>query len=365
MGAENNANVIIIGGGIVGTSIAYHLAQRGEQDIVVFDKGRLFDNDGSSSHAPGILGLSTASPTLTGWAHYSARLYRELGCFFNVGGLDLALTDATERELQRRHGLAMARGLATRFVDAEEREALFPQISPEVRTALFHPQDGMTHGPTIARTMAESVRDFVTFRPRTPVAKLLRDGDRISGVLTARGEVVLADRVVLAANIWGAILAQQVGITVPMLAAEHQYVITESLKPLAQVSTEPHMANLRFFDHGIYVRQHGHSYGFGSYHHPVHMVAAQNVGTTAINDFRATEFDPAWQLIQHYLPACSGAEFIQSFNGMFGFTVDDQPILGETPDLRGLWLALGAWVTHAGGVGRTTGPLDEHGSARL
>jgi glycine cleavage system T protein len=352
MGSSKH-NIIIIGAGIVGTSIAYHLALAGERDIMVLDKGKIFDNDGSSSHAPGILGLATASPTLTGWARYSARLYKELGCFFNVGGMDIALTEATERELHRRHGLALARGLPARYIDADEREAMFPQISPEARAALFHPQDGITHAPTVARTMADAVRPAVTFRQQTAVAALLTGQGRITGVQTAKGETLAANRVVLATNIWGAVLAQQVGITLPMLAAEHQYVVTAPLDALAGKSAELRMPNLRFFDYGVYVRQHGRSYGFGSYFHPARMVAAQDLGKTAINEFRPADFKQVWKHMQRYLPACQGADFIKAFNGMFGFTVDDQPILGETPQVAGLWLALGAWVTHAGGVGRT------------
>ena len=113
------------------------------------------------------------------------------------------------------------------------------------------------------------------------------------------------------------------------------------------------MPNLRYFDYGIYVRQHQQAYGFGSYYHQSRMVKATDLGKTAIHPFTPADFEPAWELIQTQLPACKGAEFGRAFNGMFGFTVDDKPILGETPDVRGLWFALGSWVTHAGGVGRT------------
>lgn len=353
MNRKAQANVVIIGGGIVGCSIAYHLAQLGWRDILVLDKGALFHNDGSSSHAPGVLGLTTASPTLTNWARYSAELYSALGFFHRVGGIDIALTDATERELQRRHGLAMARGLPAHYVSSAELEALFPNLSQEVRATLFHPQDGITNGPNVCAALAQSCGDAVTFRAHTAVAQIKTHRDHVTAVTTTAGEQIATDQIVLATNIWGAILAEQVCITIPMLAAQHQYVVTEPLPLLENETDELRMPNLRFFDYGIYVRQHHQAYGFGSYHHQPRMVVAGDVGQTAIKPFTPEDFQDAWQLMQHYLPACKGQAFAQAFNGMFGFTVDDQPIIGETVTVRGLWSALGLWVTHAGGAGRT------------
>lgn len=345
---------MVIGGGIVGCSIAYHLAELGEENIVVLDKGALFHNDGSSSHAPGILGMVTGEPTLTRWARYSAELYKQLGCFQRVGGIDVALTAATEHELKRRHGLALARGLPARYIGREEREALFPhQKHDAIRATLFHEWDGMTHGPTVCAALAERCGDKVEFREKTAVSQLITHKNQVTAVELANGDRIEANRVVLATNIWGAILAEQVGITIPMLAAEHQYVVTEPLPKLKEETADLRMANLRYFDYGIYVRQHHQAYGFGSYHHQSRMVAATNVGKTAINPFTPTDFDPAWQKMQYLLPACAGSGFARAFNGMFGFTIDDRPILGETPAVRGLWFGLGAWVTHAGGVGRT------------
>ncbi|MEM8860877.1 MAG: FAD-dependent oxidoreductase, partial [Chloroflexota bacterium] len=355
MSMENSQfNVIVVGGGIVGTSIAYHLAQNGWRDILVIDKGDLHHNDGSTSHAPGVLGLSTGSPTLTSWATYSAYLYTQMGYFQRVGGLDIALTAATEQELRRRHGIAQARGLPARYIDGAEANDLFPHINTDdAKALLFHPQDGITHGPTICKNLAKSCAGAVELSPNSPVAKLLVDGGQITGVNLATGETLSANRVVLATNIWGSILAEQVGVTIPMLAAEHQYVITDPLPVLAHETADVRMPNLRYFDYGIYVRQHQQAYGFGSYYHQSRMVKATDLGKTAIHPFTSADFEPAWDLIQAQLPACKGASFERAFNGMFGFTVDDKPILGETPDVRGLWFALGAWVTHAGGVGRT------------
>ncbi len=345
---------VIVGGGIVGCSIAYHLAERGWQDILVLDKGELFENDGSSSHAPGVLGLVTGEPTLTQWAQYSADLYSDLGCFYRVGGLDVALTAATEHELKRRHGLALARGLPARYIDRDEREALFPHINhTDIKATLFHQHDGMTHGPTICAAFAARCGSAVEFRANTPVTSLVTEKNRITAVVTESGQQIEAQHVILATNIWGALLAEQVGITIPMLAAQHQYVVTDPLPLLAAETVDVRMPNLRYFDYGIYVRQHQQAYGFGSYHHQALMVSAENVGKSSIKPFTPTDFDAAWDLMQNQLPACDGSGFSRAFNGMFGFTIDDHPILGETPDVRGLWLALGSWVTHAGGVGRT------------
>ena len=347
-------STVIVGGGIVGCSIAYHLAQLGQRDILVLDKGDLFHNDGSSSHAPGVLGLVTGEPMLTNWATYSAELYTQLGCFHRVGGIDIALTDATEHELKRRHGLALARGLPARYIDRDECESLFPHMNHDaIKALLLHEHDGITHGPTICAALARQCGDAVEFWPNTPITGLKADNNHISAVVTEVGEHIEAEQIVLATNIWGATLAEQVGITVPMLAAQHQYVVTEPLPMLQNEMVDVRMPNLRFFDYGIYVRQHQKAYGFGSYHHAPRMVRASQVGKTALKPFTPEDFEAAWQIMHTPLPACAGSQFARAFNGMFGFTVDDRPILGETAAVRGLWLALGAWVTHAGGVGRT------------
>ena len=184
---QSQARIVIIGGGIIGCSIAYHLSRLGWQDIVVLDKGPLFENDGSSSHAPGVLGLVTGSPTLTNWAKYSSDLYAELGRFHRVGGLDIALSSDTERELHRRHGLALARGLPARFITPGEREQLFPHLSAEIRASLLHPFDGMTHGPTICQALADGCQGAATFYPHTSVTKLETRHTRITAVVTADG----------------------------------------------------------------------------------------------------------------------------------------------------------------------------------
>ncbi len=354
MKRNTQSSIVIIGGGIVGCSIAYHLTQLGRRDIVVLDKGPLFHNDGASSHAPGVLGLVTGEPTLTKWAQYSADLYTQLGKFARVGGIDVALTDATVHELKRRHGLAHARGLPARYIDREECAELFPHLNYDgVKATLLHSQDGITHGPTICEAFAARCGSAVEFRANTPVETLETNANRITAVVTASGERIAADTVILATNIWGALLSEQVGITVPMLAAQHQYVVTDPLPLLSQETADVRMPNLRYFDYGIYVRQHQQAYGFGSYYHQALMVTAENVGKSSIKPFTPTDFEPAWALMQQQLPACEGSGFSRAFNGMFGFTIDDHPILGETPTVRGLWFALGSWVTHAGGVGRT------------
>ena len=283
-------NVVIIGGGIVGCSIAYHLAQLGWRDILVLDKGPLFHNDGSTSHAPGILGLVTGSQTLTKWAQYSAQLYEDLGCFHRVGGIDVALTAVSEQELKRRHGLALARGLPARYIDYGEANAFFPHLNPAIKSLLYHQHDGVTHGPTICAAFAEQSQDAVTFRQNTAVSQLKMNKGRVTAVVTEQGEEIKAERAVLATNIWGALLAEQIGITIPMLAAQHQYVITNPLPQLSTETEEIRMPNLRYFDYGIYVRQHFQAYGFGSYYHPPRMVQAAKVGQTGIMPFTPRRF---------------------------------------------------------------------------
>ena len=161
------------------------------------------------------------------------------------------------------------------------------------------------------------------------------------------------------AGVWGPVLARMVGLTLPMLAMEHQYAITEPIPALAaNAGAWASMPMLRHHDAGIYYRDHGDRVGVGSFHHRGLPVAPEEIDThprsTGGLEFAFTEEDwiDAWRLTVELLPTLDGVGLERRFNGVFGFTPDGYPLVGEHPDLRGFWVAESVWVTHSAGVAR-------------
>ena len=184
-----------------------------------------------------------------------------------------------------------------------------------------------------------------------------RDG-RVTGVRVG-GEVIPADVVVCCAGVWGPTVASMVGLTLPMLALEHQYVVTTPVPALAANSgNEATMPIVRHHDAGLYYRDHGDRVGIGSFNHRRLPVAATGLDTHERSEdgivyaFTPEDFAEPWELTCELMPALRETMLERSFNGVFAFTPDGYPLIGEHPDLRGFWVGESVWVTHSAGVGR-------------
>ena len=156
------------------------------------------------------------------------------------------------------------------------------------------------------------------------------------------------------ANIWGDVRTRKYGVTLPLMAAQHLYAVTAPLPELAAETREVRHPLMRHQDHSMYFRQHLDGYGIGSYRHEPLMVdprALTKPGTTAKLPFTPEHFARGWESTVELLPALKNATLVDRFNGMFAFTTDGYPIMGETK-IKGLWSNVGLWLTHAGGAGR-------------
>ena len=153
------------------------------------------------------------------------------------------------------------------------------------------------------------------------------------------------------------VLGAKVGLSIPLLAVEHQYAITEPLAELAGAEQELVHPILRHQDHAMYFRQHFDAYGIGSYQHDPILVDPWSLAKVAMHDFTPDHFARAWDSTVELLPPTRGKALTTKFNGMFAFTIDGMPIMGEARQLPGFWTAVGVWVTHSGGVGRAIAEL--------
>lgn len=364
--------VVVIGAGIVGCSLADELTARGWTDVTVLEQGPLPAPGGSTSHAPGLVFQTSPSKTLSEFAAYTVRKFGELtvdglSCFNPVGGLELATTQERWADLHRRAGLAASWGIRAELVDAAHCKELWPLLDTgQVLGGLYTPDDGLARAVLACRAQIErATARGARFLDRHTVTGIERAEGRVTGVVTDRGTFP-ADHVVSAAGFWGPVIGRMAGVDVPLQPLAHQYARTLPLPELAGVNdprTEASRPILRFQDRDLYFREHTDRVGIGSYAHrplPVDPFAvpaydeatAGGLAMPSSYPFTEEDFAPSWQDCCGLLPALKESAVEEGFNGVFSFTPDGMPLLGEYPALRGFWLAEAVWVTHSAGVAK-------------
>lgn len=356
--------VVVIGAGIVGTSLADELTARGCTDVTVLDRGPLFTTGGSTSHAPGLVFQTNPSKTMTEFARYTVDKFVALDAFTQVGGLEVATTEQRWVDLHRRHGWARSWGIPGELLDARQCAALHPLLDPERILGGFRtPTDGLARALRAAVAQAERAGTRgARFLGEQEVVDVLTRGGRVTGVCTAAGEVFDADVVVSAAGFWGAELGARVGLTVPLVPMAHQFARTGQLPELRRPGVGPDDARLpilRHQDRDLYYREYGDRLGIGFYGHrpmPVDMTSlltdTAGEAMPSMLPFTEDDFAPGWAASVDLLPALGDAKVEEGFNGIFSFTPDGFSIMGEHRDLAGFWVAEAVWVTHSAGVAK-------------
>ena len=357
--------VVIIGAGIVGCSLADELTERGWTDVTVVEQGPLFATGGSTSHAPGLVFRTNGSKTMTELADYTVSKFRSLEldglpCFLPVGGLELATTPQRWDDLKRKHGLATAWGIDSHLLSPESCVDLWPSVDrDQVLGGFYTPGDGLAKAVRACEAQARRATDRgARFLGHHTVTGIEQAGGRVRGVVTGQGSIP-ADIVVSAAGLWGPEIGRMAGIEVPMLPMAHQYAKTSPLPELAGAEEEIRRPILRHQDADVYFREHGDQLGIGSYAHrpmPVDLAEVASVQDAAVMpsmlEFTQADFDGAWEDAVRLLPGLGEAKVEEGFNGVMSFTPDGMPLLGESRELRGFWLAEAVWVTHSAGVGK-------------
>ena len=359
-----HARVAIIGAGIVGCSVAYHLTKLGWRDIVVVEQGPLFETGGSTSHAPGLVFQVNPSKTMTGFARYSVDLWTQLKldgdpCAKAVGSLEVAWTPERLVDLKRKAGYGLSWGVEAHLIGPNEARGLIPMLSDRILGALYVPSDIHTKATRPAEAMArEAERDGARFYGNVKVTGFDIVRGRIKGVRTTHGDID-TDLVVAATGIWAPKVGGLAGVPIPLSPMQHLYAVTTPLPELAGATEEITRPLLRHQDEAIYFRQEGDCYGIGSYQHEPLLVDANDLldhDEAPISPselpFTPPHFEKAMAAAGDVLPSLKGVGLTRKLNGVFSFTTDGFPVLGESPQVRGFWSAQAVWITHAGGVGR-------------
>ncbi|MCM2423957.1 FAD-dependent oxidoreductase [Streptomyces sp. RKAG293] len=360
--------VVIIGAGVVGAALADELSAAGWTDITVVDQGPLPATGGSSSHAPGLVFQTNSSKTMTELARYTVEKLCSLDvdgqpCFLQVGGLEVATTADRLTELHRRHGWITAWGVEARLLSPEECVELHPLVDPSrVLGGLLVPTDGLAKSVLAVEAQIRQAKERgVRFLARHEVLDVLQSDGRVSGVRTDQSEIP-ADIVVCCAGIWGPKIARMVGMNLPLTPLAHQLAWTGPVPALEGQTEEAVRPILRHQDADLYYRDRFDRIGIGSYGHRPMPVSVDDIrsvqaadaadGMPSVLKFTEGDFADAWTETQSLLPATREAKIEEGINGLFSFTTDGLPLLGESPEVKGFWVAEAVWVTHSAGVAR-------------
>jgi glycine cleavage system T protein len=361
-----HARVVIIGGGVIGTSIAYHLAKLGVSDVVLLERDRL--TSGTTWHAAGLIasgGMSTE--TLIWIEQYTRHLYQhvlptETGLstgFRQCGHIHLAC-DATRREvLKRDANFVRTQGVERFELSPSEIKAKFPLIETDgILSGFWTPSDGRANPVDVTMAYAAAARaGGVRIVEGAPVTDFVMAGSRITGVITPHG-TINADQVVLAAGMWSRQLGAKIGVPVPLQAAEHYYLLTEPLDGM-----HPDMPVVEDPTTFTYVREEGGGMLFGLFEPEG---ATWNLNGIP-KDASFSTLPPDWDRMTPFLeraferyPVMKTAGIKTFFCGPESFTPDGSYLVGESPQVDGLFLATGLnslGILSAGGVGHIVAEL--------
>ena len=362
---KNKASLVIVGAGIVGCGVAYFLSKRGWKDIVVLEQGPLFETGGSTTHAPGLVFQINPSRAMSEFAKQSVDMYSLLEldgepCWISVGSLEVAWTPERLDDLQRKSGIGKTWGIEAEVIGTADARERLPFLSDRIYGAMWTPTDGLAKAPKACEAMARiSIKNGSDFRSHTRVTGIEVQHGTIKAVQTDQGKIE-TNMVLAAGGIWGPLLGKMAGVPIPLSPMEHLLAWTGPLPELEGETAEATHPILRHQDEAMYFRQRGKGYAIGSYQHEPLVNESEDILShdkaprmPSIMPWTPDHFKKALEVTKDILPTLSGATITDKYNGMFSFTPDAFPIMGESPSVKGFWSAQAVWITHAGGVART------------
>jgi glycine cleavage system T protein len=357
-----NARAVVIGGGVSGCSVAYHLAKMGWTDVVLLERKQL--TSGTTWHAAGLIGQLRGSANMTRLAKYSADLYVKLAAetgvetgMRQVGSISVALTEARREELLRQATVARIFDVDVQEISASEVKAMYPHLHVgDVVGAVHLPLDGQCDPANIAMALAKGARmRGAQIFEHTKVVGVTRAEGRVTGVdyIGADGEPghIAADVVVNCGGMWGRDLAEQSGVTLPLHACEHFYLITEPVAGLG------HLPVLRVPDECAYYKSDAGKMMIGAFEPKAKPWGMGGIREDFMFDTLPEDWDhfqPILEAAMERMPLFQTAGIHTFFNGPESFTPDDRYYLGEAPELGGYWVAAGynsVGIAGSGGAG--------------
>nr|WP_309503543.1 FAD-dependent oxidoreductase [uncultured Roseovarius sp.] len=358
-----SARVVIIGGGVVGCSVAYHLAKMGWKDVVLLERKQL--TSGTTWHAAGLIGQLRAGQNMTKLAKYSAELYKGLEAETGVatglrqgGSVSAALTEERREELFRQAAMARAFGVPVEELSPAEVKEKYEHINLDgVTGGVWLPTDGQADPANIALALAKGARqNGALIRERVKVTGLKRAGRRVTGVDwiaddgSDQGHIA-CEMIVNCAGMWGHEVGRMAGVNVPLHACEHFYIVTEAIEGLKQ------MPVLRVPDECAYYKEDAGKMLLGAFEPHSKPWGMDGIPDSFEFDQLPEDFDhfePILEAACNRLPMLAEAGIHTFFNGPESFTPDDAYHLGLAPEMDNVWVACGfnsIGIQSAGGAG--------------
>ena len=371
------ARAVVIGAGIVGNSLVHHLARLGWRDLVQIDQGPLPNPGGSTGHASNFIFPVDHSREMTDLTADSVRQYQELGCFTRSGGFEVARSQERMQELTRRITSAKAWGIESELVDPGFVQSKVPFLDPSVIIGAFWtPSVGVVESVRAGTIMRERAQQLgaLSVAPNTEVLGIDVEGGRIKRVRTTNGDIE-TDTLVIACGVWSPKLARMAGASIPLTPAVHQMISVGPVPEFADTVGEISFPIIRDMDTFCYERQHGGDLEVGSYAHRPILYDADEIPSIEQSTLSPTElpftsddFDPQLEQALELMPDILGNPEVgirYAINGLLSLTPDGFPILGESPQVKGLWSAAAVWVKEGPGVGRLVAEWMVEGSPEI
>ena len=358
-----SAKVVVIGGGIAGCSVAYHLAKLGWKDTILLERDQL--TSGTTWHAAGLVGQLGASATITKLRRYSLNLYKELekktelstGLKQN-GAITIASSEQRLQELLRQATAAQLFDVNVEIVSKKRVKELYPVINDEdILGGVYMPEDGQADPVGVTNVLAKAAKmEGAQIFEKTPVEKILVKNKKIIGVQTKFGKID-CEYVVLATGMWSRQIGEDIGVSIPLYPNEHFYIITEPLDKLPK-----NLPVLRDYNSCLYLKEDAGKMLVGIFE-PNAKPAFKDKGVVP-EDFSFGEFPDDFDHFEPYLeksfqrlPMLETAGIRKFFSGPESFTPDTQYLLGETPEVNNLFACCGfnsIGIASSGGAGRVT-----------
>jgi 4-methylaminobutanoate oxidase (formaldehyde-forming) len=355
------ARAVIVGGGVSGCSVAYHLAKLGWKDVVLLERKQL--TCGTTWHAAGLIGQLRGSQNMTRLAKYSADLYVRLEAETGVstgmrqnGSITVALTEHRKEEIYRNATLARAFGVDVNEISPAQVKAMYPHLNvSDVVAAVHLPLDGQCDPANIAMALAKGARqNGAAIIEGVKVTAVRRANGRVTGVDWVRGEergTIEAEMVVNCAGMWARDFAAMSGVTLPLHACEHFYIVTEPIEGLSRLPV------LRVPDECAYYKEDAGKMMLGAFEPVAKPWGMNGISEDFCFDQLPEDFDhfePILEKAVNRMPILGTAGIHTFFNGPESFTPDDRYYLGEAPELKNYWIAAGynsIGIVSSGGAG--------------
>ena len=372
MGIPKKARAVIIGGGVIGCSVAYHLGKIGWKDVVLIERKQL--TCGTTWHAAGLIAQLRATKNMTRLAKYSQELYQKLEKetglstgFKRNGSITVALNNERMEELRRSAAMARAFGVEIEEINPDQILERYPKLKiDDAVGGLWLPKDGQADPVNITQALAKGARNFgVNIIEGTKVTNIDKANSKVKGVMTTEGYIE-CDYIVNAAGMWAHEIGKKANVAVPLHACEHFYIVTEYIKDL-----KANLPVLRVPDESAYYKEDAGKILLGCFELKSKPWGMDGISEdfefdTLPDDFE--HFEPILEKAIKRLPFMETAGIHTFFNGPESFTADDRYLLGEAPELKNFFVAAGfnsVGIQSAGGAGKVLADWMDKGNSQM